>query len=85
MDERLLPPINLPVLSLPDHVVLPGMVVPVALDEPARAAVDAARAAADAAAARPPACRPLPGLRGHRLDRAGRPAARGVAAVVGGE
>ncbi|HEY2166147.1 MAG TPA: endopeptidase La [Jatrophihabitantaceae bacterium] len=39
--------INLPVLALPDLVVLPGMVVPVELDEPARAAVDAARAAAD--------------------------------------
>jgi ATP-dependent Lon protease len=39
--------INLPVLALSDLVVLPGMVVPVELDEPARAAVDAARAAAD--------------------------------------
>ena len=39
--------INLPVLSLPDLVVLPGMVVPVELDDTARAAVDAARASAD--------------------------------------
>ena len=39
--------INLPVLSLPDLVVLPGMVVPVELDDAARAAIDAARAGAD--------------------------------------
>jgi len=32
-----------PVLTLEDVVVLPGMVVPIELDEPARAAVDAAR------------------------------------------
>ena len=38
---------KLPVLSLPDLVVLPGMVVPVELDEAAQAAVDAARAGAD--------------------------------------
>lgn len=37
---------NLPVLSLTDVVVLPGMVVPLELDEPAQAAIDAARAAA---------------------------------------
>ncbi|HVK28920.1 MAG TPA: endopeptidase La [Nocardioides sp.] len=37
-------PINLPVLFLSDVVVLPGMVVRVELDEPARAAIDAARA-----------------------------------------
>jgi ATP-dependent Lon protease len=36
---------RLPVLSLTDVVVLPGMVVPIELDEPAQAAVDAARAA----------------------------------------
>src|ERR1700761_8088277 len=47
MAERLLPPINLPVLSLPDQVVLPGMVVPVELDDAARAVIDAARAGAD--------------------------------------
>jgi ATP-dependent Lon protease len=39
--------LRLPVLSLPDTVVLPGMVVPVELDELAQAAVDAARAGAD--------------------------------------
>jgi ATP-dependent Lon protease len=39
--------LRLPVLSLPDTVVLPGMVLPVELDELAQAAVDAARAGAD--------------------------------------
>ena len=34
---------SLPVLFLPDVVVLPGMVVPISLDEAAQAAVDAAR------------------------------------------
>jgi len=47
MAERLLPPVNLPVLSLPDQVVLPGMVVPVSLDDAAHAVIDAARAGAD--------------------------------------
>lgn len=36
---------RLPVLLLDDVVLLPGMVVPIELDEPAQAAVDAARAA----------------------------------------
>ena len=36
-------PINVPVLFVADQVVLPGMVVPIALDDPARAAVEAAR------------------------------------------
>ncbi len=39
--------INLPVLFVPDLVVLPGMVVSVELDETARATVDAARAGSD--------------------------------------
>jgi ATP-dependent Lon protease len=39
--------LKLPMLSLPDVVVLPGMVVPIELDDAARAAVDAARASAD--------------------------------------
>ncbi len=39
--------LRLPVLSLTDQVVLPGMVVPVELDEAAQAAIDAARAGAD--------------------------------------
>src|SRR5690348_5898495 len=38
---------RLPVLFLPDVVVLPGMVVPLGLDEPSRAAIDAARASSD--------------------------------------
>src|SRR5689334_6105776 len=36
---------RLPLLLLDDVVLLPGMVVPIELDEPAQAAVDAARAA----------------------------------------
>jgi ATP-dependent Lon protease len=36
-------PINVPVLFVADQVVLPGMVVPIALDDAARAAVEAAR------------------------------------------
>jgi ATP-dependent Lon protease len=47
MTERLLPPINLPMLALPDLVVLPGMVVPVELDESVRAVIDAATAGSD--------------------------------------
>jgi len=38
---------SLPVLFIPDLVLLPGMVVPIALDEAAQAAVDAARASSD--------------------------------------
>ena len=38
---------QLPVLFLTDLVVLPGMVVPIELDDTARAAVDAARASSD--------------------------------------
>jgi ATP-dependent Lon protease len=38
---------RLPVLALTDLVVLPGMVVPIEMDDPTRAAVDAARTAAD--------------------------------------
>ena len=39
--------LHLPVLSLDDQVVLPGMVVPIELDDAAKAAVDAASASAD--------------------------------------
>src|SRR4051794_20180316 len=39
--------LTLPILSLPDLVVLPGMVVPVELDSDTRAVVDAARAGSD--------------------------------------
>ncbi len=35
---------SVPVLFVSDPIVLPGMVVPIALDDAARAAVDAARA-----------------------------------------
>lgn len=35
--------ISLPVLFATDTIVLPGMVVPIALDDAARAAVDAAQ------------------------------------------
>jgi ATP-dependent Lon protease len=38
---------RLPVLFVSDQVVLPGMVVPIALDEAAQAAIDAARASSD--------------------------------------
>ena len=38
---------RLPVLFLTDLVVLPGMVVPIELDDAARAAVDAAKAHSD--------------------------------------
>ncbi|MGI8677201.1 MAG: endopeptidase La [Jatrophihabitans sp.] len=39
--------LTLPILSLPDAVVLPGMVVPVELDADTRAVIDAARAGSD--------------------------------------
>jgi ATP-dependent Lon protease len=39
--------LTLPILSLPDLVVLPGMVVPVELDSDTRAVIDAARAGSD--------------------------------------
>ena len=39
--------LDLPVLALPDEVILPGMVSPILLDRDAQAAVDAARTAAD--------------------------------------
>ncbi|HEY2298246.1 MAG TPA: endopeptidase La [Jatrophihabitans sp.] len=39
--------LHLPMLSLPDTVVLPGMVVPVELDDAAQAVIDAARAGAE--------------------------------------
>lgn len=40
-------PVRLPLLFLTDPVVLPGMVVPIELDDAARAAIDAARTNAD--------------------------------------
>ena len=59
-----------------DLVVLPGMVVPIELDDAARAAVDAARAQQRRhAAGRSAAGGPLRLVRRGRLDRAARPAA----------
>ena len=39
--------VQLPVLPLTDAVLLPGMVIPVELDDPAQAAIDSARTSAD--------------------------------------
>jgi ATP-dependent Lon protease len=39
--------LNLPMLSLPDAVVLPGMVVPIELDDTVQPVIDAARAGSD--------------------------------------
>ena len=65
---------QLPLLFLPDVVVLPGMVVPIELDEAAQAAVDAARASSDGrAAGGAPARGPLRVVRRGRHHRAGRP------------
>jgi ATP-dependent Lon protease len=44
---------SVPVLFVKDPIVLPGMVVPVALEDAARAAVDAARATRIGQAAAP--------------------------------
>jgi ATP-dependent Lon protease len=46
MSQSTPPPAALPVLFIADPIVLPGMVVPIALDDAAQAAVEAARAAA---------------------------------------
>ena len=70
-------PIAVPVLFVSEPIVLPGMVVPIELDEAARIAVDAAQASDERQAAdRPAARRPLPHLRRDRLDRAGRSRSR---------
>src|SRR5687768_15159299 len=45
---------NLPVLFLTDPIVLPGMVVPIELDESAQAAIHAAQAAKTGSALVPP-------------------------------
>lgn len=49
MTQTLSLPTSLPVVFLRDTVVLPGMVVPIELDDSARAAIDAARLAHDSA------------------------------------
>ncbi|SOD71049.1 ATP-dependent Lon protease [Jatrophihabitans sp. GAS493] len=46
-DKYMTKTLELPVLSLTDQVILPGMVVPIELDEKAQAAVDAAQAGSD--------------------------------------
>ncbi|MHA7664259.1 endopeptidase La [Mycolicibacterium sp. HS_4_1] len=48
MSDATTAPIAVPVLFVTEPIVLPGMVVPIELDEAARAAVDAAQAAATA-------------------------------------
>lgn len=48
MSDATTAPIAVPVLFVTEPIVLPGMVVPIELDEAARAAVDAAQAAAPA-------------------------------------
>ena len=48
---------RLPVLFVSDLVVLPGMVVPLALDESSQAAIDAARAGTDSQCSSPPGSR----------------------------
>ncbi|MBN9635080.1 MAG: LON peptidase substrate-binding domain-containing protein, partial [Actinobacteria bacterium] len=48
MSDATTAPIAVPVLFVTEPIVLPGMVVPIELDEAARAAVDAAQAAAAA-------------------------------------
>ena len=69
--------LKLPVLPLTDSVLLPGMVVPVRLDEPEiQAAVDAARPASTARSSSFPASTAVRGRRHRRRPRAGRPAAQ---------
>ena len=48
MSDATTAPIAVPVLFVTEPIVLPGMVVPIELDDAARAAVDAAQAAAAA-------------------------------------
>ncbi len=67
---------QLPVLFLNDLVVLPGMVVPIELDDSSRAAIDTARASSDGELLVAPAPRrPVRLLRRGGVDRADRPAA----------
>src|SRR6476620_570284 len=68
--------LSLPVVFLHDTVVLPGMVVPIELDDSARAAIDAARLAPD----NDPDDEPTRGLVAPRLED--RYATHGVVAVV---
>lgn len=69
---------SVPVLFVTDTIVLPGMVVPIALDDAARAAIDAAQASESGQLLiAPPARGPLPVARRDRQDRAGRAHRRG--------
>src|SRR5688500_9171978 len=72
--------LSLPVVFLHDTVVLPGMVVPIELDDSARAAIDAARLAADSRADAGPGDEPTRVLIAPRLED--RYATHGVVAVV---
>ncbi len=68
---------QLPVLFLTDHVVLPGMVVPIELDEVARTAVDTARtSSSDELLIAPRLGGPLRRVRRSGDHRPGRPAGR---------
>src|SRR6201996_3825328 len=78
---------SVPVLFIKDPVVLPGMVVPIALDDAARAAVDAARATQSGTPLiAPPPHAPLPsyGVLA-TIVQVGRIPGGGTAAVVRGE
>src|SRR6478735_2535046 len=72
--------LSLPVVFLHDTVVLPGMVVPIELDDQARAAIDAARLAHDSATSSEDADEPTRVLVAPRLED--RYATHGVVAVV---
>ena len=68
---------SLPVLFVPDLVVLPGMVVPIELDESSQAAIDAARAGSDGRLLVAPRLEDRYAVvRRDRLRRAGRPVQR---------
>ena len=74
---------RLPVLFLDDVVLLPGMVVPIALDEAAQAAIDAAQTSSDGELLVAPRLDDrYAGVRRRRVDRAGRPPARRSPAAV---
>lgn len=73
-------PAQLPVVFLHDTVVLPGMVVPIELDDSSRAAIDAARLAHDAARDGAGDAEPTRVLVAPRLED--RYATHGVVAVV---
>ncbi|EID11880.1 ATP-dependent protease La [Mycobacterium xenopi RIVM700367] len=78
---------SVPVLFVSDPVVLPGMVVPIALDDTARAAVDAARASASGKLLIAPRLEdryPSYGVLASILQ-VGRVAGGGTAAIVRGE